>query len=93
MFLEFAQEDSWCTAVKKTFDQRYACPLCPKIRAGYNKQHNAPPSLNGVDQPEFLLQSDGFVSFSPAIEADIAFVSSEYIEFSEAPPRPPPKVA
>ena len=28
MLIEFAQKESFCAAVQKTFDDRYACPLC-----------------------------------------------------------------
>ena len=30
MLVEFAERDSWGTAVKKAFDERYACSLCPE---------------------------------------------------------------
>ena len=93
MLLEFAQHDSWCTAMKKTFDERYACPLCPKIRDGYNRQHHAPPSLDGMHQPEFLAPSSGLVFSSPEIAAEIALISSRATDFSNAPPTPPPRVA
>jgi hypothetical protein len=93
MLLEFSQQDSWCTAMQKTFDERYACPLCPKIRDGYNKQHNTPMSLEGVHQPEFLVQSKGLVFFTPDLGTEIAFVLPRHIDFLKAPPKPPPRVA
>jgi hypothetical protein len=93
MVVEFAHQDSLCTALKKAFDERYACPLCPKIRDGYNKQHNSPSTLNEVHQLEFLAQSSDSVSFLPEIAADIAFVSPRHMDFLSAPPKPPPRIA
>lgn len=93
MLIEFAEQDSLCTAVKKTFDERYACPLCPKIRDGFNKEQKIPASLSDVHPPEFLLQPNALISFTPVIVADLASVSSQHIDFSNAPPKPPPRVA
>ena len=93
MLVAFAQQDSLCTAVRKAFDERYACPLCPKIRDGYNKQHNTPPSLSEVHPPEFLAQTTESAFFLPKIATDFAFISSRHIDFSNAPPKPPPRAA
>ena len=93
MLVEFAQEDSLCMAVKKTFDDRYACPLCPKIRDGCNKERKAPQIVNSDRVPEFLVESGEFILLTPAIVADVASVSWGHIDFSNAPPKPPPKLA
>lgn len=93
MLVEFVEQDSLGTAVKKTFDERYACSLCPKIRDGFNNEHKTRPSLSEVDQPEFLLQSSALIFFTPVVVADVAFVPSRHIDFSNAPPKPPPRVA
>ena len=93
MLIEFAEQDSLCTAVKKTFDERYACPLCPKIRDGFNKEQKVPSSLSEVHPPEFLLQSTAFTSFTPVVVANVASIFSRPSYFSDAPPKPPPRVA
>jgi hypothetical protein len=93
MLIEFAEQDSLCMAVKKAFDERYACSLCPKIRDGLNSEHKMPSRLSEVQQPEFLLQSSALIFFAPGLVAEVAFVSSRHIDFSNAPPKPPPRVA
>lgn len=93
MLLEFAEQDTLCTAVKKAFDERYACSLCPKIRNGFNSEQKLPSSLSEVQQPEFLLQSSTLIFFDPVVVADVAFLSSRHTDFSNAPPKPPPRVA
>jgi hypothetical protein len=93
MLVEFAQEDSLCTAVKKTFDDRYACPLCPKIRDGCNQERKVPQTLNGDRLPEFLLESGEFIFLTRTVAANVPFVSSGYIQFSNTPPKPPPRAA
>ena len=93
MLVEFAQQDSWCAAVKKTFDDRYACSLCPKIRDSFNSEQKTPQSLSEVHQSEFLPGSDTLIYFTPVVVAEVAFVSLREVEFPNAPPRPPPKVA
>jgi hypothetical protein len=93
MLIEFAEQDSWCTAVKKAFDERYACSLCPKIRDGFNKEQKIPSGLSEMHQPEFLPQSNFLVFFRPVIVRNVASVSSQHTDFSNAPPKPPPRVA
>jgi hypothetical protein len=93
MLLEFAEQDSLGTAVKKTFDERYACSLCPKIRDGFNHDHKKPLTLSEVQQPEFLPQSNALISFIRVVVANLAFVPSRHIDFPNAPPKPPPRVA
>ena len=93
MLVEFAQEGSLGAAVKKTFDQRYACSLCPKIRDGYNKERKAPPNLGGEQFPEFLGQSSATVFFVPALGLDLPSLSSRHSYFFNAPPKPPPRAA
>jgi hypothetical protein len=93
MLVEFAQQEAWCTALKKTFDDRYACPLCPKIRAGVNQEKKAPPNLSGIDQPEFLLESGAAIFLVLSIAEDLAPVSSRHTDLSTPPPTPPPRPA
>jgi hypothetical protein len=92
MLVQFAQEDSWCTAVEKTFDSRYACPLCPKIRDGYNKERKAPPTVSGGHLPEFVAQSGFFFCFAPAAVTDVPFLPPLHADFYTVPPKPPPRV-
>ncbi len=93
MLVEFAQEDCLSTAVRKTFDDRYACSLCPKIRDGCNQERKAPQIVKGDRLPEFLVESGATIFFNLTIIADIASVSSDCANFSNAPPKPPPRVA
>gem|GEM_PF-1215542 len=93
MLVEFAQQDSLCTAVKKAFDDRYACSLCPKIRDGCESERKAPSKLGETQQPEFLVECGVYICFMPSVVADVAFVSSRQIDFSNGPPKPPPRVA
>jgi hypothetical protein len=93
MLVEFAQQESLCTAVKKTFDDRYACPLCPKIRDGCNKERKVPQVVKGDRMPEFLIEPRGPILISLVIIADVGWVSLTHIQFPNAPPKPPPRVA
>ena len=80
-------------AVKKAFDDRYACPLCPKIRDGCNKERKVPQVVNADRIPEFLAESGGFIFLTPTIVAGVAIISSGNIQFPNVPPTPPPRVA
>lgn len=92
MLLEFAQKESFCAAVQKTFDDRYACPLCPKIRDGYNQQRKAPPSTCGSDRlPEFIAQSGDLLIFVPITLSEMIVLQPQHTNFSTAPPTPPPR--
>ncbi len=92
MLIEFAQKDSLGIAVQKTFDDRFACGLCPKIRAGYTKERQAPPAVSGSEHlPEFTVQTVDPLFFVPTKVAEIPFVPRPQIDFSNAPPTPPPR--
>jgi hypothetical protein len=93
MMVEFTLKDSLGSAVKKTFDDRYACSLCPKIRDGYNKQRKVPGTTSAERSPEFLSQPGESIFFSPMLAGDIAWVSPRHVDFSNAPPKPPPRAA
>jgi len=92
MLIEFAQQDSWCTAVKKTLDDRYACSLCPKIRDGCDNERKAPSKPGEIHQPEFLMESGSLICFAPLVVAEVTFVPARQVDFSNAPPKPPPRV-
>jgi hypothetical protein len=92
MLVEFAQEDSWSVAVKKTFDERYACPLCPKIRDGYNSERKVPRTLSGERLPEFVAPTATHFFSLPATIADFPLISSLHNDFFTVPPKPPPRV-
>ncbi len=92
MLVRFAQEDSWCRAVKKTFDERYACPLCPKIRDGYNNERKVPRTVSVERLPEFIVQAATYFFFLPATVADLLSVPSLHNDFFTVPPKPPPRV-
>jgi hypothetical protein len=93
MLVQFAEQESWGTAVKKAFDERYACSLCPRIRDGFNKEQKEPSTLTEVDQPDFLLDSNESIFFTPVVFGKVECVSSELPDFSNAPPKPPPRLA
>ena len=93
MLVEFAEQESWGTAVKKAFDERYACSLCPKIRDGFNQEQKEPSTLGEMYQPEFLLDSNDWILFTPVAFGEVICVPSQYVDFSKAPPKPPPRAA
>ena len=93
MLVQFAERDSWGTAVKKAFDERYACSLCPKIRNGFNQEQKEPSTLSEVYQPDFLLDATDSIFFTRVVIGDVECVTSRCADFSTAPPTPPPKVA
>ena len=92
MLIEFSQQDSWSVALKKTFDERYACPLCPKIRAGYNSERKVPRTLSGERLPEFVAQTVTYFFFFPAAVSDFPLVPSLHNDFFAVPKKPPPRV-
>jgi hypothetical protein len=93
MLVEFAERDSLGTAVKKAFDERYACSLCPRIRDGFNKEQKTPSTVSEVYQLEFVLDSNHPIFFTPVVFGEVAFDPSRPVDFSNAPPKPPPRVA
>lgn len=93
MLVEFAEQESWGTAVKKAFDERYACSLCPRIRDGFNNEQKTPSTVNQVHQLEFLLDSNHPIFLPPVVFADVGSDSARPVDFSSAPPKPPPRVA
>lgn len=93
MVVEFALEGPLSAAVKKAFDDRYACSLCPKIRHGCDNERKAPSKLGEMQQPELLVASGALLYFAPSVIAEVAFVASRQIDFSNGPPKPPPRAA
>jgi hypothetical protein len=93
MLVEFAEENSWSTAVKKAFDERYACSLCPKIRDGFNREQKTPSTVTEVYQLDFLLGSNQPILFTPVVFGAVMFVPLRPSDFSIGPPKPPPRVA
>ncbi len=93
MVVQFAQEDSLGTAVRKAFDSQHSCSLCPRIRDGYNKERKVPPSIEVDRLPEFIGdQGSGSLFFAVTTGIDLPFLSSTYDNFAHTPPKPPPRV-
>lgn len=92
MVVEFAQKDSLGIAVKKAFAGRHFCSLCPKIRDGYNEQRKAPRTQTVDRLPEFVGQSGGLLLFMLTQGLEILSLLPSYIDFSTAPPKPPPRL-
>ena len=93
MLVEFAEQESWGTAVKKAFDERYACSLCPRIRDGFNHEQKTPSTVSQVHQLEFPLDSNHPIFLTPVVFADVGSDSARPVDFSSAPPTPPPRAA
>ncbi len=93
MVAEFAHEGPLSTAVKKAFDDRYACSLCPKIRRGSDNERKAPLKFGEVQQLEFLAASDAFIYLKASVGEQIIFVPARQMDFSNGPPKPPPRAA
>lgn len=93
MLVEFAQEGPLTTAVKKAFDDRYACSLCPQIRKGCDNERTAPSKLGEVQQPELLVAPAALPFFAPSVVTDVASVDSLRLDFVNGPPKPPPRSA
>jgi len=95
MLTDFAQTDSWGTALTKTFDDRHPCAMCLKIREGRAHEQKPPPILKWEELPEFVVQPNASLWSVPVTAARVAvpFVPTLHADFSLPPPKPPPRLA
>lgn len=97
MIVVYAQRDSLCTALKKTFDGRHPCALCLHIRHGQQEEQQKGgqfPREKPDKMPELFCDTRGLtVPLAPTTTVDApAFPLDRYAEFIESPPTPPPRV-
>jgi hypothetical protein len=96
MLVNFAQQDSFATAVQKTFDGQHPCNLCLQIREGQQQDRQdseKQPWLNPEKMPELLLDVR-LVTIPPAPAAEAEsppFVHHRYADFIDDPLKPPPR--
>lgn len=97
MLVDFSRHDSLGTAVAKTFDGRHPCPLCLKVRQGWqqDKQREADrPWLKTEKMPELVWQWRCLTAppapTGPRHEQPLVPILQS--DFMESPPTPPPRV-
>ena len=96
MLVDFSRQDSFTTAVAKTFDGEHLCPMCRKIQAGRQQeeqqQKNTPP-LKREKMPDMMLDNRQLPpDFVPTDAQDaVPTVPRLRADFIQTPPVPPPR--
>jgi hypothetical protein len=99
MLIQFAQADSFASAVVKTFDGYHRCSLCLRAQAGFAQEQQPArklPLLKFERLPEYFWQFRQWTTLSflpPLTTGPIPFVGGFYIDFFDAPATPPPRLS
>ncbi len=98
MIMDFSQCDPLGTALAKTFSGDHPCPMCLKIRHGWQQerqQERKPAWVKTEALPECVWAWRCLMAPpAPAASAEeAAFVPVLYADFIESPPTPPPRAA
>ena len=94
MIIAYSQEDSFSTAISKTFDGQHPCPMCKALKQGRaeEKKQDQQKSDNRL-KLEFALPEDNRIFIASeartALPTFTPFAQSLFVE----PPTPPPRVA
>lgn len=96
MLVDFSRQDSFTTAVAKTFDGEHLCPMCRKIQAGRQQeeqQQENTPLLKHEKMPDLMLDyRQLLLTFIPTEAQDVVpTVPRLRADFIETPPVPPPR--
>jgi hypothetical protein len=97
MIADFSRQDSFGTALSKTFSGKHPCALCLKIRNGWHEQEQREEKLPWVKtekMPEALwaLRCAAIPAAPTAALHEQPFVPGQYSDFIDSPPFPPPRV-
>ena len=96
MIADFSRQDSFGTAIAKTFSGKHPCAMCLKIRKGWHQekqQQEKQPWLKTEKQPEVVWQLRCLTA-PPAPTAprhEQPIVPTLHADFIESPPTPPPR--
>jgi hypothetical protein len=98
MLVEFSRQDSFSTAVVKTFSGSYPCALCLKVRQGIyqdKEREEKLPWLKTEELPEAIWQLRCVTapSVPTAPRHEQPFVPTLHADFIESPPAPPPRIS
>jgi hypothetical protein len=93
MLVEYSTQNSLAEAVEMTFDGKHPCPMCLKIEKG-RKQERRQPMNAEMRKLDLFCESRYFADRCAAwwLDPGTPFLSSLYLDFTEAPPRPPPRL-
>jgi hypothetical protein len=92
MLVEYSAQNSLAEAVEMTFDGKHPCPMCLKIEKGRKQERRQPMNVE-------VRKFDLFCEVRASTDRNASwwrdpgtpFLSGLYLEFLEAPPRPPPR--
>ena len=97
MLVDFSRQDSFTTAVAKTFDGEHLCPImCRKIQAGRQaeeQQQKNTPLLKHEKMPDLILDHRQLLLtfVSNGVRDEVPTVPRLRADFIETPPVPPPR--
>lgn len=93
MIVEYSEENSLAEAVAMTFDGKHPCPMCLKIEKGRKQERRQPVNLEVRELDLFCEARPASTRCAPWwLDPGTSFLSDLYLDFTEAPPRPPPRV-
>jgi hypothetical protein len=96
MVADFSRQDSFRTALLKTFSGEHPCTMCLSIRQGQQQerqQQKLPWAMTGK-APDFFCGARPVTIPLPTREAPTvsAFVAQFWSDFIDSPPTPPPRL-
>jgi hypothetical protein len=96
MIADFSRQDTFSTAVAKTFSGKHPCPLCLKVRAGWQQEKQREQKLpweklEKLPEPLWELHCASLPAPPTGLLHEHAFVPSLHSDFIESPPAPPPR--
>jgi hypothetical protein len=97
MLADYSRVDSLGAAIAKTFDGKHPCPLCLKVRNGWQEdkqREERNPWVRAEKMPEVLWawRCVTIPAAPTAARQEQPFVPALYSEFADSPPTPPPRI-
>jgi hypothetical protein len=92
MLICYTQTDGFCTAVAKTFDAKHPCKLCLAIQKGKSSEKKS-DQQKPVGKMDGYLPANHFALRGAAEYPSIVPPHRSFSEWSEPPPKPPPRSA
>jgi hypothetical protein len=94
MLVEYSAQNSLAEAVEMTLDGKHPCPMCLTIEKG-RKQERRQPMNAELRKLDLLFESRPLANRCAPwwLDPETPFLSDLLLDFIEAPPRPPPRVA
>jgi len=94
MLVEYSARNSLAEAVEMTFDGKHPCPMCLKMEKGRKQERRQPMNVE-LRKLDLFFESRPFANHCAPwwLDPETPFFSDLLLDFIEAPPRPPPRLA